>query len=81
MPLDGGTTGHGTAGTRDVNNTDYRSAVTTEILQNAYSDGELRSYIMHGVWESVEDHENSHIDNRFLTSSGPVGALCCGGTR
>jgi hypothetical protein len=55
-------------------NTYYRKAVTTEILQNAFADGELRSYIMHGVWESMYDHENSHIDPRFLQSAGPVGA-------
>ena len=74
MPLDGGSTGVGTAGTLDVNNTDYRKAVTTEILQNAFTDGDLRSYIMHGVWESVPDHENSHIDSRFQQAAGPVGA-------
>lgn len=74
MPLDGGTTGYGTPGTSDVANTDYRKAVTTEILQNAFADGDLRSYLMHGVWESVWDHENSHIDSRFQQSSGPVGA-------
>ena len=32
------------------------------------------SYIMHGVWESVADHENSHIDKRFMQAAGPVGA-------
>jgi hypothetical protein len=74
MPLDGGTTGYGSPGTLDVGNTDYRKAVTTEILQNAFYDGDLRSYIMHGVWESVADHENSHIDIRFQQASGPVGA-------
>lgn len=74
MPLDGGTTGVGTPGTLDVNNTDYRKAMTTEILQNAFADGDLRSYLMHGVWESVADHENSHIDTRFQQAAGPVGA-------
>lgn len=73
MPLDEAT-GIGTAGTLDVNNTDYRKAVTTEILQNAFADGDLRAYIMHGVWESVADHENSHIDSRFQQAAGPVGA-------
>ena len=74
MPLDGGTTGVGTPGTLDVNNTDYRKAMTTEIMQNAFADGDLRSYIMHGVWQSVADHENSHIDTRFQQAAGPVGA-------
>ncbi|BCD67144.1 hypothetical protein [Nitratiruptor sp. YY09-18] len=52
----------------------YRKAVTTEILQNAFKDGDQRAYIMHGVWESVWDHENSHIDVRFQKAAGPVGA-------
>ena len=73
MPLDE-SSGIGTAGTLDVANTDYRKAVTTEILQNAFADGELRAYLMHGVWESVADHENSHIDTRFQQAAGPVGA-------
>jgi len=79
MPLDGGTTGIGTPGTLNVNNTDYRKAVTTEILQNAFADGDLRSYIMHGVWEGVGDHENSHIDVRFQKAAGPVGAYVVAG--
>lgn len=77
---DGDYDGHfsnGLAGT--VQNTYYRKAVTTEILQNAFTDGDLRSYIMHGVWENMYDHENSHIDPRFLTSSGPVGAYVVSG--
>lgn len=68
---------NGQAGT--AQNTYYRKAVTTEILQNAFSDGDLRSYIMHGVWENMYDHENSHIDPRFLASSGPVGAYVVSG--
>ena len=52
----------------------YRKALTTEILRNAFPDGNLRAYLMHGVWESVWDHENSHLDPRFLTAAGPVGA-------
>lgn len=72
MPNDG--SGNGTAGTLDVADTNYRKAVTTEILQNAFADGDLRAYLMHGVWESVADHENSHIDVRFQQAAGPVGA-------
>jgi len=53
----------------------YRKALSTEILRNAHTDGGLRSYLMHGVWESVLDHENSHIDPRFLAAAGPVGAV------
>lgn len=55
-------------------NTYYTRAVTTEILRNAYADGHLRSYMMHGVWESIWDHENSHLDPRFKLASTPVGA-------
>jgi len=55
-------------------NTSYRRAVTTEILRNAYPDGHLRSYMMHGLWESIWDHENSHLDPRFKLASTPVGA-------
>jgi hypothetical protein len=52
----------------------YRKALSTEILRNAFPDGELRAYLMHGVWESVWDHENSHLDARFQAAAGPVGA-------
>jgi hypothetical protein len=52
----------------------YRKALSTEILRNAFPDGGLRAYLMHGVWESVWDHENSHLDPRFQTAAGPVGA-------
>jgi hypothetical protein len=57
----------------------YRKAMSTEILRHAHSDGTLRSYLMHGVWESVWDHENSHIDPRFLAAAGPVGAAALEG--
>lgn len=62
--------GIGGPGARD--NRDYRKALTTEILRNAHPDGSLRAYLMHGVWESVWDHENSHIDPRFMAAVGPV---------
>ena len=52
----------------------YRKALSTEILRNAAPNGDLRAYIMHGVWESVWDHENSHLDPRFRAAAGPVGA-------
>jgi hypothetical protein len=52
----------------------YRKALSTEILRNAFPDGGLRAYLMHGVWESVWDHENSHLDARFQAAAGPVGA-------
>ena len=52
----------------------YQKAITTEILQNAYVSDGTRSYIFHGVWKSVADHENSHIDPRFRKAAGPVGA-------
>uniref|UniRef100_D5WZG9 Uncharacterized protein n=1 Tax=Thiomonas intermedia (strain K12) TaxID=75379 RepID=D5WZG9_THIK1 len=65
-------TGAGQPGTRD--NRLYRKALSTEILRNAQADGGLRAYIMHGLWESVWDHENSHLDARFIAAAGPVGA-------
>ena len=42
-------------------------------MRNAFPDGSLRAYLMHGVWESVWDHENSHLDRRFKQGSAPVG--------
>lgn len=62
----------GQPGARD--NRWYRKAVSTEILRNAFPDGTLRAYLMHGVWDSVWDHENSHLDPRFQQAAGPVGA-------
>lgn len=64
--------GIGQPGAKD--NRLYRRALSTEILRNAHPDGALRAYLMHGVWESVWDHENSHLDPRFLHAAGPVGA-------
>jgi len=47
-------------------NLHYRKAISTEILQSAFSDGNKKThYLFHGVWESLYDHENSHIDPRF----------------
>lgn len=57
----------------------YRKAVSTEILRNAFPDGDLRAYLMHGVWESVWDHENSHLDPRFKQTAAPVGAMVVNG--
>jgi hypothetical protein len=64
--------GIGQPGSRE--NQFYKKALSTEILRNVHPDGELRSYLFHGVWESVWDHENSHIDPRFKKAAGPVGA-------
>jgi len=63
--------GIGKAGSKD--NRWYRKAMSTEILCNVSPDGDLRAYLMHGVWESVWDHENSHLDPRFRDAAGPVG--------
>ncbi len=63
----------GMPGTRD--NRWYRKAVSTEILRNAFPDGSLRAYLMHGVWDSVWDHENSHLDPRFQRAAEPVGQM------
>jgi hypothetical protein len=61
-------------------NTYYRRAVTTEILQNLQAEkNALRSYLMHGVWQSVFDHENSHLDVRFIQSSTPTGTYVVAG--
>jgi len=62
-----------------ADNRDYRRAVTTEILRNVFANGAERNYIMHGTWESVWDHENSHLDPRFKMAAGPVGALVIAG--
>lgn len=72
MPLD---ISGGRSGTLDVTNTDYKTAVTTEIMQNISPNGDLLSYILHGTWESVADHENSHLDPRFKKALAPVGAM------
>ncbi len=58
----------------------YRRAVTTEILQNLQVEtNAARSYLMHGVWQSVMDHENSHLDVRFIQSSTPTGTYVMAG--
>ena len=67
----------GTPGT--LSDSNYQKAVTTEILQNAYTTGDIRDYLFHGVWKSVADHENSHIDQRFMKAAGPVGAYVVAG--
>ena len=46
-------------------NRHYRKAVTTEILQSAFSEGGKTHYLFHGTWQTVWDHENSHLDIRF----------------
>jgi len=61
----------GEAGT--LSNNYYKKALTTEILQNAYTVGNQRDYLFHGVWNSIADHENSHIDERFMKASQPLG--------
>ena len=69
--------GTGIPGSAD--NRYYRKAVSTEILRNAFPDGDQRAYLMHGVWESVWDHENSHLDPRFKQTAAPVGAMVVSG--
>ncbi len=71
------TTDSGLPGAAD--NRHYRKAVSTEILRNAFPNGDLRAYLMHGVWESVWDHENSHLDPRFKQTAAPVGAMVVSG--
>lgn len=67
----------GLPGSRD--NRHYRRAVTTEILRNAFAGGGERNYLMHGSWQSVWDHENSHLDPRFKMAAGPVGSFVIAG--
>ncbi|MEJ2468456.1 MAG: hypothetical protein P8Y51_05190, partial [Campylobacterales bacterium] len=67
----------GLPGNRD--NRHYKRAVTTEIMRNAFAGGGERNYIMHGTWESVWDHENSHLDPRFKMAAGPVGSFVIAG--
>lgn len=62
----------GLAGAKE--NLNYRKAITTEILRGAKTHGDYRNYIMHGVWESYWDHENSHLDQRFKKAAAPVGS-------
>ena len=69
------TIGDGTGLPGTANNRYYYKAVSTEILRNAFPDGDLRTYLMHGVWESVWDHENSHLDPRFKQTAAPVEAM------
>ena len=57
----------------------YKKAITTEILQNAYADGDTRNYLFHGVWDAIADHENSHLDPRFMKAANPVGAYVIAG--
>lgn len=69
----------GTSGT--LGNSNYQKAVSTEILQNAYvsKSDNSRDYLFHGVWKSVADHENSHLDPRFMQAAAPVGAYVIAG--
>lgn len=62
-----------------LSDSNYQKAITTEILQNAYTSGETRSYLFHGVWKSIADHENSHVDPRFMKAANPVGAFVIAG--
>ena len=63
----------------DKSNQTYHRAMSTEILRNAFPAGEQRNYMMHGVWESVWDHENSHLDPRFRKAAMPVAAYAVSG--
>ena len=56
------------------NNSFFRKAYTREILQNAFPSGDKRNYLMHGTWETIMDHENSHLDPRFTAGAGKIKA-------
>jgi len=62
-----------------LSNSNYQKALTTEIMQNAYESGGTRNYLFHGVWNSIADHENSHLDPRFMQAAKPVGAFVISG--
>lgn len=47
----------------------YRKALSTEILRALTPIDGVRAYLMHGVWHSEWDHENSHADPRFLEAA------------
>ncbi len=57
-----------------MQNRNYRRAMSTEVLRKIEPDGQYRAYLLHGIWESVWDHENSHLDPRFQKAVAPVGA-------
>ncbi|GAB6077320.1 hypothetical protein [Hydrogenobaculum acidophilum] len=62
-----------------LTNNYYQKPLSTEILQNAYEANGMRDYLMHGIWKSVADHENSHLDIRFKKAFAPAGALAIQG--
>nr|WP_139061573.1 hypothetical protein [Sulfobacillus thermosulfidooxidans] len=59
--------GDGLAGGPD--NVFYRKALSTEILRALTPVNGVRAYLMHGVWRTEWDHENSHADPRFLEAA------------
>lgn len=72
---DGATADYATNGQPAAqDNTFFRKALTREILENIQPDNGIRAYLMHGVWETILDHENSHLDPRFKKGAGQVGS-------
>ncbi|PSR32863.1 MAG: hypothetical protein C7B46_12315 [Sulfobacillus benefaciens] len=63
----------------DASNTYYRKPVTTEILMGLATNQGLRPYLMHGIWESLWDHENSHLDPRFRQAASAIAPYVLGG--
>ncbi len=55
-----------------VDNDFYCRPFSTEILRAEAGESGLRPYLMYGIWPSVCDHENSHLDLRFRQASAPL---------
>ncbi|AEJ41871.1 hypothetical protein TPY_3719 [Sulfobacillus acidophilus TPY] len=60
-------------------NTYYRKPLSTEILMGLDSTHQRIPYLMHGIWESLWDHENSHVDTRFRQAAGQLAPYIVGG--
>jgi len=67
----------GQPGTAD--NTFYRKPLSTEILMGYDAPDQRVPYLMHGIWESLWDHENSHIDSRFRQAASRLAPYIVGG--
>lgn len=65
----------GIPGTMAVGDYKFRQAITREILISAYAEGGIRKLLMHGLWETAADHENSHQDPRFKAEAAQIGVF------
>jgi len=60
-------------------NTHYRKPLSTEILMGLDNTHLRIPYLMHGIWESLWDHENFHVDPRFRQAAGQLAPYIVGG--